>query len=247
MKKKGILSFIMVAILCGCSCSNVNETTYNNAVSNFNSSDAVSFTRIEKVEENDNPSSYSTTKISATFVFDNNRNGSVMDMKYTIDNSTGTTPITTYEYYYSGEASTLYRKKKIHNDSESKIKESMAYEEYFNNNNCDDTACRVAMPENIAPIFSIEDVQNFQIVQEGEEAVATYTAACPYFESCKKGTQLNYKLIIGGSGDIVGLYYTISGEKTTSTISYSFTKYGKDKIEIVFPNELKQYINGKID
>ena len=247
MKKKGILSLALIAILCGCSCSNVNENTYNNAVSNFNSSDAISFTRIEKVEENNNPSSYSTTQVTGTFVFDTNRNGSVLDAKYVIEKSKGTTPISTHEYYYNSDAATLYLKKNIHSDSVTTTREPMAYDEYFNNSNCDDTACRIAMPTNIAPIYTIEDVQNFVITQEGEEAIATYNAACPYYENCKKGAVINYRVIIGGSGDIVGLYYTIQGDTTTTTISYSFTKYGSNEISIIFPNELEHYKPGKIE
>ena len=115
MKKIKLMGLTLVvgALLTGCSCSKVDENTYVNAVSAYNSSDAISFTRIEKVEEKNNQSSYSTTTINGTFIFDTNRSGNVLDVKYTIDYSKGTTPITSYEYYYNSDAAMLFRKKKI--------------------------------------------------------------------------------------------------------------------------------------
>ena len=64
MKKKGLISFVIAMLICGCSCSKVNETTYNNAVSDFNSTDAISFTRIEKTVDNNDTSIYTKVTIN---------------------------------------------------------------------------------------------------------------------------------------------------------------------------------------
>ena len=247
MKLKGILSLALALIVCGCSCGRVNETTYKNAITNFNTTDAIDFERIEKIIANDDPSSYTKTVVEGTFVFDTNRSGEVMESRYLIKDYVAADNRSTLEYYYSSISNTLYRKKIIAGLSEDRIKESMEYDEYFNIHNCSTTACRIAMPTNIAPIIDIEDVNGFVIEKVEDEAIATYTAACPSYENCQGNEKIDYELIICGDGNIVGLSYTIPGQTTTTTISYHFKNYGSDKVVISFPTELESYIDGNID
>ena len=247
MKLKGILSLALVAVICGCSCGRVNETTYKNAVINFNTTDAISFERIEKTTDKNDSSSYTKTVVEGMFIFDTNRNGEVVESKYVIKDYVVADNRSTLEYYYSSISNTLYRKKIIAGLSEDRVKESMEYEDYFNIHNCSTSSCRAAISTNIAPIINIEDVNGFVIEKEEDEAVATYTAACPTYENCQGNEKIDYKLIIGGDGNIVGLYYTIPGPTTTTTISYHFKNFGSDKVIISFPTELESYIDGNID
>lgn len=247
MKLKGILSLALVAIICGCSCGRVNETTYNNAVSNFNSSDAISFVRISDEVDNNDSSSYKRNKINASFIFDTNRSGEVMEFYYKVEDSVMRDVNSTVEYYYSSIANTLYRKKVVTGVSEENIKEPLNYNSYFNVHNCSTVACRVAILTNIAPIFEIEDINEFIIEKVDDEAVVTYSAACPVFENCQGHEKLDYTLIIGGDGNAKNLSYEIVGETTTTKVSYAFEKFGIKNVDIIFPTELENYKDGKIN
>ncbi len=246
-KTKGLISLAIVAILCGCSCGRVNETTYNNAINNFNSTDAISFTRIENVTSKADPSSYSRTIIDAKFIFDGNKNGDIVEAEYKISDYVLSTKVSSNDYYYVDVTNTLYSKKQIPGVLEERIKESTSYEDYFNIHNCSTTSCRVGIQTNLAPIFSIDDVHGFVIEKIDGEAVATFSAACPAFENCKGNEMLDYKLIIGGDGNVLSLYYTIDGKNDTTTISYKFNNYGSNDVTISFPNDLDSYIDGNID
>ena len=101
MKLKGILSLALALIVCGCSCGRVNETTYKNAITNFNTTDAIDFERIEKITVNDDPSSYTKTVVEGTFVFDTNRSGEIMESRYLIKDYVADDNRSTLEYYYS--------------------------------------------------------------------------------------------------------------------------------------------------
>ena len=70
MKKKGLISLLVAILMCGCSCGRVDESTYEHAISSFNSSDAISFTRIEKVVDKADSNSYTKTTINGSFVFE---------------------------------------------------------------------------------------------------------------------------------------------------------------------------------
>lgn len=247
MKKKGLISFVMAMLICGCSCTKVNETTYNNAISNYNASDAISFTRIEKVENNEDSSDYTKTTVNADIVFDTNRTGEVKEMKYTIDYATREHVTSTITYYYSDIEQTLYRHKKVTGSTDTKTKQSMNFQDYFNVHDCTTRECLVAIPTNIAPVLDIEDVNGFLIEEVDGEAIATYTALCPLYENCQGNETIDYKLIIGGNGDVAGLSYVITGETTTTTVSYSFNNFGSHNVKIAFPNELENYIEGIID
>lgn len=247
MKLKGLLSLGLIAIICGCSCGKVNETTYINAVSNFNSSDAMSFTRIEDVFENDSSTAKTRTRVDAAFIFDVNRSGEVMEVHYKIETYDSHVLSGVLDYYYSAITHTMYREKVVSGVSGEKIKENMEYEDHFNVHGCETTACRVAILSNLAPILEIEDVNGFVIEKEDDEAVATFSAACPVYEVCKGNDKLDYTLRIGGDGNIKNLSYTISDLDTTTRISYSFTGFGANNVEIEFPSSLNGYVDGNIE
>ena len=75
MKKTKFLSLIGVLafIVGGCSCSRINEETYEKAVSIYKSSDALSFSRLEIISKK-GETTYSRKKTDAKFIFDSKRN-----------------------------------------------------------------------------------------------------------------------------------------------------------------------------
>ena len=246
--KKGFIAFVIAMLITGCSCSKVDENTYNKAINDFNSSDAIAFTRIEKVTNKVDVSDYTKTTIEAKYIFSSNRRGEVEKMEYVINKSEKEFVSETIEYYYSNSDQTMYRRKLVRPNSETKLKQNLYFDNYFSVNNCSTTECLLAIPQNLAPIYEIENVNGFLIREERGEAIATFTAACPTsYETCNGKNTLDYTVIIGGDGQISGLSYQIEGETTITTVSYSFDGFGINNVQIVFQQALYSYEEGIID
>jgi len=143
--KKGFIAFVIAMLITGCSCSKVDENTYNKAVNDFNSSDAIAFTRIEKVTNKVDVSDYTKTTIEAKYTFSSNRNGEVKKMEYSINKSIKEFVSESIVYYYSDSDQTLYRRKMVTTNMVNRTKQMIYFDNYFKVNRCDSRECLIAI------------------------------------------------------------------------------------------------------
>jgi hypothetical protein len=247
MKKIKLMGLTLVAgaLLTGCSCSKVDENTYVNAVSAYNSSDAISFSRIEIITK-EGEDSYTRKKIDAKYVFSSNKE--VSKMQYSrIDtvNSNGGASSTSEiaETYYNSETNTIYNYFREGTQQVYRYKESnKAYNAKYNVNACNDLDCYRMIVGNFAPIFALDEVMNFVIKDNDGKGEATFKAVCPSFENCASSSQLiEYNLTIGENGNIESLSYEIVNGDSTHTINYTFYSYGSNNVEVDIPKDLSSY------
>lgn len=246
MKKGKILwSFALVSTLvCGCSCSKVNEQTYENAVNTLKNTDAISFSRIEEIHV-EGQSTYTKKRVDANYILDANKE--VINMErllniYDVSTSEGsTTTKETYKYYYSRERQSLYTYSKIGEIQIERYKEkNTTYNKKFNINTCDNLDCMQMIVGNFVPAYKLNELENFNIEDNDGKGIATFTATCPSFESCASNSQvINYTVNIDLNGNIESLSYSIENGNTTHSIKYVFYGYGANNVSVVFPADLE--------
>lgn len=248
MKKGKILGFlaIVASLTCGCSCSKIDDTTYENAVNVYKNTDAISFSRIEIIQ-NEGETSYTRKKTDARYLFNANKQVTGMEHSLTYSDASpnGGSAITkTIKNYYSGERATLYTYSKIGESQLERSKESnVSYDSKFNVNVCDSLDCLNMIVGNFAPIFNLNEVSEFVINDVNGKGEVSFKAVCPSFESCSNSSQIiNYNLTIGTDGNIETLSYDIVNGVTTYSIKYTFYGYGSNNVTIEFPSDLESYI-----
>lgn len=243
--KKFALLLASFALVSGCGCAKVDETTYTNAVNVFKSTDAISFSRIEVITTSDSED-YTKKRTDATYTFDSNKN--VVDMAYSLtfydgDSSGNSATSAVKKYYYSNESQTLYTYYKIGESQLDKYKKrNVTYDALFNVNICNDLDCYKMINGNFAPIFNLNAVSEFSIEDNNGEGIVRFKAICPSYESCDGNSQiLDYNLTINKSGNIETLSYDIHKENTKYSITYTFHGYGSNNVEVIFPSDLGSY------
>ena len=245
MKKIGVLTLLGM-ILGGCSCSKVNEDTYESAASVFSSTDGIAFSRIETIQTA-NEDIKTRKKVDAKYVFDSNKN--VISMQYerttsklseASNTNIGSDVVT--KYYYNGERKTLY----TYSDSVNKYKQKdVNYNDVFNINISEGDELLMIVGS-FAPIFKLNEVEGFTIEKEDDKAVVNFHAVCPSYENCTSGSEvIEYEYVIGSDGNIESLSYVITNGSTTNTINYVFHAYGSNNVNIEFPSDLESYIEKK--
>ncbi len=246
MKKFKILSAFVVlgCLISGCGCNKANEETYSKAVSTYTNSDAISFSRLEIVSTKGQDTEL-RKMINAKFIFNSDNNVSKMQYSRS-DKETGqigsaTQPKTT-TYYYSSNDGHVYTYIKPDETQFERYKEAVAsYEDKFNVNTCEDNDkdCALLTRTNIAPIFNLNEVSDFNITGDG---VATFKAVCPSFEHCSSNSEvLEYRVELNNDGNIGIVEYQIVNGDTTYSIKYVFDGYGSNNVKITFPEDLKNY------
>lgn len=239
-KKIGVLS-LLAMMLVGCSCSKVDETTYEKAVNVYDTTDGINFSRVETITVADEDI-YTRKKITAGYLFDSNKN--VKEMEYIITTykmSTAGSSISNnvVKYYYSLDKQTLYTQE----SSVERYKETnVTYNEKFNINVSEGDQMLMIVG-NFAPIFKLNEVSEFTITKNNGKAEVSFLAVCPNYESCSSNSELiKYNYVIGESGTIESLTYDIVIGDTTHNIKYTFHSYGSNNVVISFPNDLESYI-----
>lgn len=244
MKRIKFLCLLAIGILTvsGCSCSKINQETYEKAIKNYNTTDAMEFSRIEIISTA-GESIYQRKKIEAKFIFDSNRNVSKMEYSLLVSegNSGGaSTEINqSVKYFYNND--TMYTYSKLGSSQLEKYKETgLSYEDKFNVNTCQDNDCMLLIEQNIVPVFALNSVTFFEISEEGK---ATFKASCPTFENCASSNELiEYTVVIDKDANIKTIAYEIVNGEITYSIKYSFNKFGSNNVNIQFSGELDSYI-----
>ena len=240
VKKIGVLSLLGMLIV-GCSCSKVDESTYQAAVNVYEETDGIYFSRVETISV-DGEDTYTRKKISAKYLF--NSNNMVTNMEYirsvyTVSSSGANISDSTTKYYYSAERRTLY----THLSSVNRYKKTdVTYDEVFNINVSQGDEM-LMIKGNFAPMFQLNEIEDFNIEDDNGKAIVTFAAICPSYEKCASNSDvLTYNYIIGTDGNIESLSYEIVNCDTTHTISYTFYSYGSNNVNIEFPADLESYI-----
>ena len=248
MKKLKLMGLTMMvgALLTGCSCSKVDEDTYNNSVSFYKSTDAIAFSRIEVISK-EGEDNHTRKKIDAKYTFDTNREVSSMEYSRSVTVTSNGGASTTSEiakHYYNSQTNTVYSYSKLGNQQEERYKETnKSYNARFNVNACQDLDCSRMIVGNFAPIFELDEVSDFTIEDVDGKGEVSFKAICPSYESCTSTSQLlDYSLTIGEDGNIESMSYEIVNGDTTHTISYTFYAYGTINVKIEFPSNLESYI-----
>ena len=240
VKKLGILSMLSMIIV-GCSCSKVDEKTYESAVNVYETTDGIYFTRLETIIV-DGKDTQTRKKIEAKYLFDINKNVMSMDYSRSIyerssvgsDISSSTT-----KYYYDGFARTLYTQL----NSVNRYKQSgITYDEAFNINVSQYDEL-LMIKGYFAPVFKLNEVSEFEIKEDDGIANVSFYAVCPSYEKCNSNSEiLKYKYVIGRDGTIESISYDIVNGDTTYSIRYTLHAYGSNNVKIKFPEDLESYI-----
>ena len=249
MRKMKLFAIVAAfcSLVCGCSCSKVSETTYENAVESMKNTDGIAFSRIEKAM-GDGEEFYTHKRIDAVYIFDNNKY--VNAMQYSRSDSTASTVGNSMtndqkvEYYYSAEKSTMYHYLKIGNQKEERVKEAgITYNDVFNIDVCEDLDCSRMINGNIVPIFKLNEVVDFEIKDNKGLGEVSFKAVCPSFESCASSSQMiEYKIVLGKDGNIQTMSYEIENQNKKYYISYTFKGIGADNLSVEYPKDLENYI-----
>lgn len=247
MKKIKLLSLLLAfpLILSGCGCNRISQETYTRAVDNFNNTDALEFSRIEVITK-DGEKFYERKKIDSKIVFGPNK--SVIKMYYSLlvtEGSTGGSSTETNKYLqYHYVNNYLYTYLKEGGNQLDEYKEKIgAYDNAFNINTCEDNDCMLLIDKNIAPVFKIDSLENFEISKDG---VAKFKSSCPSFENCDSNNELiDYVVTVDKDANIKTISYDIKKNDITYSIKYSFSAYGSNNVDIVFPGNLDTYVEKK--
>ena len=249
MKKIKFLSMIALAssLVAGCSCSKVDESTYESAVSAFKSTDAISFVRVETIIT-EGASTYDRKRVEASYIFDSNKKVDLMS--YSLHETTeinsagsggGRSDIR--NYYYDNSESTLYKYEKIgDSDAVGTRYTNTDYDSRFNSIKCDSNDCLFMVVGNLAPVYTLDEITEFNIQEDEDSAVVTYKGICPGYENCENNSQMiDYTIRINSDGNIESLSYNVVNGKTTHSIKYAFSAYTTNKVSITLPSEIKNY------
>ena len=207
MKKTKFLSLICVLafIVGGCSCKKIDEETYENAVSIYKSSDALSFSRLEIISKK-GETTYSRKKIDAKYIFDSKRNVTLMQYSRVEgegSNTGGNSIKDTIKYYYSLDEGYFYVHSIIGESNLDRYKEeAVSYNSKFNVNVCDDTDkdCLLLISNNLAPVFNLNEVSDFNV---NDDSTITFKAVCPNYEHCSSNSEIiDYTITLNDDGNI---------------------------------------------
>lgn len=240
IKKFGILSLVAL-IVSACSCSKVDEKTYENAVSIYQETDAIYFSRLENIEVAGNDTQIKK-RVDAKYLFNSNKEVVLMDYSRTEHQTTnlGTNiGSSTMKYYYSGELKTLYTSL----DGVSRYKYTgVKYNDVFNVNvsQYDELLMIVG---SFAPVFKLNEVAEFSITEADDKAEVSFYAVCPSYEKCNSSSEIiEYNYVIASDGTIESIAYDIVNMDTTYSIRYTFYSYGSNNVKIQLPADLETYI-----
>ena len=249
MRKLKILSILALlsSVVAGCSCSKIDDSTYESAVSSFKSTDAISFARVETILT-EGAATYDRKRIEASYIFDANKK--VEKMTYSLHETTeinsagsggGKSDIT--NYYYDDTRTTVYKYEKNGDSAAVERKyTNTEYDEYFNAASCDSNDCLLMVVGNFAPIYVLDEITEFTIVDDDGSALVTYKGICPSYENCESNSQMiDYTLRINKDGNIETLSYDVVNGKTTHSIKYAFSAYSTNKVSITLPTYLESY------
>ena len=239
-KKLGVLALLSMLIV-GCSCSKVDEKTYEAAVNTYETTDGIYFTRIETiiVEGQD---TQTRKKIDAKYLFNSNKD--VMGMEYTraiYQRSSAGSDISssTTKYYYNGDTRTLYTQLNSVNRYK---KTDVSYDDVFNINVSQYDEL-LMIKGYFAPVFKLNEVSEFDISEEEGKANVSFYAVCPSYEKCNNNSEIiEYKYVISTDGTIESIAYDIVNGETTYSIRYNLYAYGSNNVKIKFPTDLENYI-----
>lgn len=247
MKKINILGIILAisAFVGGCSCSKVSEKTYSNAVNVYKSSDAISFSRLETISKN-GENTYTRKLTDAKYIFDASKNVAKMEYSHTVsiastNGSSHTEEIT--KHYYDGEKNTVYTYYKSGSQTEESYKESnKSYSDKFNINTCVNYECLRMIVGSFAPVYELNEVDNFIIDGNKDSATINFSAICPSYEHCTSNSQLiDYTMTISSDGNIDTLEYEIINGEYTYLVKYTFYAYGSNNVKVLLPSYLENY------
>ena len=248
MKTKKILALLVLPLLIGgCSCSKVNEKTYENAYSNIKSTDAIYFTRIEEIKEN-GETTYLRKRVDAKYYFTTTGQVDKMEYSLTYTDTTvnGLSDVRQVsKFYFDRSSHTYYTYKKVGSTQEYKYKENaFNYDDMINVTKCgDDKDCILMMVVNLVPAKGLNEVEDFTINDDDGEGIVSYKAVCPSFEACSDSSQvLDYKLTINKNGEFSTLSYVITNNDVETTVKYTFLGIGSNNVSIEFPSDIETYI-----
>lgn len=235
-----ISCFLFLSLVLGCSCSKVNEETYDKAYQKLVDSKGYKFRRTESITGENNKSYTYVSEVE--FLFDDNKN--VLYMSYEKDGSEYA-PTSHVLYKYFKDSQTLYKNINSTTTKETGIK----YSDRFSIEMCGDSDydCKLLTNNFIFPRININNVTDFKIEKEGNEAVATFKSNIVNFEKTSNLEQLiDYTFYIDANLNITRIEYSFISKEENNTNShvvlYEFIESDYTKIIPSLPVNSEKYI-----
>jgi hypothetical protein len=228
----------------GCSCSNKFDiNTYETAVKNYNNSTGFEYKLIVKIKQKDE-NKYTKKESLNKFVL--TTTGEVYD--FSSEMKTYEIPISskgvegdpqlkyTYNRYYVGDEGNFYTKEKVGTRKPTTAKETISYEEKYNDLNDEYSVA------NLVPVFTKDQIINFSISPIKDQkgySVATFTSMVPSFIT-NEDVMVNYEVKMDKNLYFSTINFTVEEENKTTTFEYSFYNFNSE-VYISFPGDLGAY------
>lgn len=233
--KKVLLSFFLMftILLSGCSCNRFDIDAYTSAVKNYENSYGFEYKLIvTTIEEGVNK--ITSAETNTTFEFTTTK-----EVK-NFASTTKTYEIATSNVGANGDPELVYEISRYYVGNTGKFHtiipsinkrdvEDITYEEKYNESS-------EFHLSNLIPIYSKENISNFNMEEDNDVGVGTYKAACPSTLTCSEEI-ITYKVIVNKDYYFDRIEFTVVNGKKSSTYVYTFTKYN-DAAKVLFPSNL---------